>query len=1164
MLRTLAVPATMARADRGREAMRALVLQHTELNRATVFIDVLRARQIDAVVVDLDAGDELRDWREFDVFVAMGGPQSVFEEETYPWLVAEKRLIREAVAAGRPYFGVCLGSQLLASALGSRVYRGLEPEVGLHPVVLGEEAPRDPVFAGFPRNISVLEFHQDHFELPPGAVRLAGSSRYPNQAYRVGRLAYAIQCHLEVSIAEVEQWLTLAPGLAGVFERRHGSGALERLLVDYTITVPALQASARQVFRRFLENALASGGIHAAVAPAQRVPRWRGGLVGRDHECDRLETALAAARGGRASALVVTGDDGSGRTALLDYAITRAHGMQVISTTGTPARAQLPFGCLAEIAAPLVAAAQPDVADAAAVVGAACGFSASGQTPVVDRLAVGAALVELVANAAERSPLLVAIDDLSFVDEPSADALGFLARRLRAERVATLAAALPAESYLSGIERLAVKPLDLAAARALLEARTPGLPRGATESILAASGGNPFVLREMAADLLDHRAPPLEPDAGAAEWLVLRRTARLGDNDRAALLLFALDGEGAAPIPDAALQARLAVEHDGIRRLLHPLVGSVIVYAATEEERRLAHAALAGTASDPDLRAWHLAAAATGADEDAAAALDAAARRAARRTAWPIAANASEQAARLSADTIARAERLITAARAAAAAGHALAALDHLDAALEAPLTPADRAAAEHLRARVAARTGGARDAAERLVRAVVPELPPERAAAMLADAVVPMLRAGDAPAAIAIARRARAAATPGSPSELAATVSLTTALVLGGRVGEAREHARLLATAAWDGAAADDLELRGYAGGALRLVGRDAAARPVLEDAIGDARRRGARGALPYALVRLAGIDLEEGRWRVARTRLDEALALARESGRAADAGLALGALAWLAAARGDDARCDTALAEARGIAEQIGSGSTLDYAATAAAVGALARGDGAAAETDLRPVVAAQARLGFPDAATRPHVSPELVEALVLRGRSTEAQRLAADFSAAAERLDVRSARAAAVRCAALTCPDAELEAVLERARALDPPFERARSLLAAASRLARLAPDRAAKPIEEAARAFAMLGALAWLTRTIEIAATAGLTVTAVADDPMDRLEADDLAVVVAAAGGAGISEIARRLARGPRTVEAIIDDARRTIGLDAADDGPVLADVHRGAQ
>ena len=160
--------------------MRALVLEHTELNRATVFIDVLRARGFETVVVELDRGDELADWRQFDIVVAMGGPQSAFEEVAYPWLVEEKQLIREVIDAGRPYFGVCLGSQLLAASLGGRVYRGLEPEVGLHPVVLTEDAARDPVFAGFPREISVLEFHQDHFELPPGAVR----TRYAWFGYR--------------------------------------------------------------------------------------------------------------------------------------------------------------------------------------------------------------------------------------------------------------------------------------------------------------------------------------------------------------------------------------------------------------------------------------------------------------------------------------------------------------------------------------------------------------------------------------------------------------------------------------------------------------------------------------------------------------------------------------------------------------------------------------------------------------------------------------------------------------------------------------------------------------------------------------------------------------------------------------------------------------------
>ncbi len=170
--------------------MRALVLEHVEVNPATLYREVLDARRIAVDVVRLDLGEQLPPWRDYDLVVVMGGPMSAFDEAGYPWLADEKNLIREVVAAGVPYFGVCLGAQLLAEALGGRTYHGPEPELGIHPVVLTEAGGVDPVFGGFPRHISVFEFHEDTFDLPPRAVRLAGSSRFPNQAFRVGPVAY--------------------------------------------------------------------------------------------------------------------------------------------------------------------------------------------------------------------------------------------------------------------------------------------------------------------------------------------------------------------------------------------------------------------------------------------------------------------------------------------------------------------------------------------------------------------------------------------------------------------------------------------------------------------------------------------------------------------------------------------------------------------------------------------------------------------------------------------------------------------------------------------------------------------------------------------------------------------------------------------------------------
>jgi GMP synthase-like glutamine amidotransferase len=183
--------------------MRALALEHLRSNTVGIYGDVLRDHGIEVNPVRLDLGEPLPDWRNYDLLVVMGGGMSAYEEDAYPWLTAEKRAIREAVTAGVPYFGVCLGSQLLASALGARVFKGPEPELGVNPVFLCDAARFDPVFRGFPPDLEVFEWHSDTFELPDGAVRLARSSRYENQAIRVGQTAYAIQCHLETTLKDV-------------------------------------------------------------------------------------------------------------------------------------------------------------------------------------------------------------------------------------------------------------------------------------------------------------------------------------------------------------------------------------------------------------------------------------------------------------------------------------------------------------------------------------------------------------------------------------------------------------------------------------------------------------------------------------------------------------------------------------------------------------------------------------------------------------------------------------------------------------------------------------------------------------------------------------------------------------------------------------------------
>ena len=234
--------------------MRALVLQHISCEPPGAYEDVLRERGATLERVELDEGDPLPDWREFDAIIAMGGPMSVGDDAALPWLSDEKRLIADAVEADRPFWGVCLGVQLLAASLGARVYPGPSPEVGILPVSLTLDGLTDPVFAGLPRDVLTLQWHGDTFDLPHDAVRLAGSPAYPNQAFRVRR-AYGVQFHLEVSPQMAREWAEV-PEYAESLERVLGPGALDRLIEQLEEDADSMLGHARRLFERWLDVSL--------------------------------------------------------------------------------------------------------------------------------------------------------------------------------------------------------------------------------------------------------------------------------------------------------------------------------------------------------------------------------------------------------------------------------------------------------------------------------------------------------------------------------------------------------------------------------------------------------------------------------------------------------------------------------------------------------------------------------------------------------------------------------------------------------------------------------------------------------------------------------------------------------------------------------------------
>ena len=228
-----------------------LVLQHIACEPPAAYEDELTERGFDLVRVELDRGERPPDWREFAGIVVMGGPMGAYEEDAHPWLASEKTLLREAADAGRPVWGVCLGAQLLAAALGAGVRPGLEPEVGLLEVELAPAAAADPVFGGLPDRFTSLQWHGDTFDLPPGATLLAGSPAYPHQAFVRDR-AYGVQFHLEVGPDLAAEWAEV-PAYADSLERILGPGAMPRLLEELQHHARDMLPLARRLFGRWLE-----------------------------------------------------------------------------------------------------------------------------------------------------------------------------------------------------------------------------------------------------------------------------------------------------------------------------------------------------------------------------------------------------------------------------------------------------------------------------------------------------------------------------------------------------------------------------------------------------------------------------------------------------------------------------------------------------------------------------------------------------------------------------------------------------------------------------------------------------------------------------------------------------------------------------------------------
>lgn len=187
-----------------------LILQHFEPETPGIFEDVLLEQEIPYRKIKLYEGEQIPvSLSPYSGLLLMGGPMGVHDEDRYPWLVEEDRMLKKALAQGMPIVGVCLGSQLIAKAAGARVIKGPRKEIGWYTLQLTSDGIRDPLFLRFPRQFEAFEWHGDIFDLPTGAVSLASSELYPHQAFRIGSRAYGLLFHLEVTEVMIHQFCSL-------------------------------------------------------------------------------------------------------------------------------------------------------------------------------------------------------------------------------------------------------------------------------------------------------------------------------------------------------------------------------------------------------------------------------------------------------------------------------------------------------------------------------------------------------------------------------------------------------------------------------------------------------------------------------------------------------------------------------------------------------------------------------------------------------------------------------------------------------------------------------------------------------------------------------------------------------------------------------------------
>lgn len=877
-------------------------------------------------------------------------------------------------------------------------------------------------------------------------------------------------------------------------------------------------------------------------------------LIGRTAEQEEIGRLVAGSRLGDSHVVVLTGEAGVGKTALLEDVVSGLAGFRLLRATGLETEQDIPFAGLLQLLGPALGALDSIPAPQAQALSTALALRPGTGG---DRLAIGAATLSLICAYADDGPVAVVVDDLHLLDGPSAEALAFAARRMAADPVLLLLAGRTPEvdATVAGLPQTRVSGLDLEGARTLLSRTVDRpVPEDRVRDLFLTTAGNPLALIELGPglDRLGGAAPGLPVSVPAAVTGAFSRRLRLLDEAARAVLLVAAVSGGdlrvasdacrhlgldVTRLGDAADEALVTVQ-DGRIDFRHPLLRAAAYSDASAADRRAAHLAVAHVLpeAETDRRTWHLSEATWAPDPKVADLLVRAGEHAAARAAYSVASTAYERASRLSPAPEHRAERLFHAADTAWSAGLARRALSLL--ADLRPLTadPARRARALRLEASIAASAGALREAGDMLVDAADLARTPDDEILPLADAVLASFYLGDVARSTRLAERLTPlVASATSPRARAlGLMAAGMAGVLAGRGGAAQIRDAVPLLEGTPALREDPRSLPWLLLGLLFL--RDSHGGSALR--VEGVRDRAGVDMLPSVLFLLGRDQATTDSWTLAAATYAEAIRLAQETGQTTQRAMSLAGLCWLESRMGEEVGSRQHAREVLDLCADRSIHLGEVWALFAQADLELSLGDAAAAVEQCHRLTELLDYQGLDDVDLAP--LPELTDALLRLGRVEDARACATTYSVAARAKGQPWALARAERAAGLTASDDGFDRHFERALDLHEQtrdrFEVGRTRLAYGERLRRAGRRVDARShLREALAVFTDLGATAWAGRAaVELAAT-GESVHRRATTWRPALTPQELQVSLQLTAGRTTREAAGALFLSPKTVE-----------------------------